>query len=430
MAVQLISADVVVPVAGAAIDDGAVAIEGGRVVEVGTRRRLRTEFPEAEERHHRGVVTPGLVNAHTHLQFTSFAEIGRQIHDGFEEWSVVFDRKYGQRAPREDWYGAVLAGGRLALATGTTTVAEISTDFEAVPAVREAGLGGVVYLEALGHTWDAWEGGERARYLAALEDALSIQDDRVRIGVSPHAPYSLDTDVLTDMAAIARDRGMRVHTHLGESAYEDEYCMFATGPLADFVRGFGRGFQIVVEGGCGVGTVEFSHRIGLLGPDTHVAHGIYLDEPGRALLRELDIPVALCPRSNEVIGLKEPPVAAYLREGNPVAVGTDSLASSPSLDLLEDVAVLYRLAQEQGYDEPDLAERLFRAATRGGAYALGLDHPEGVGALAPGRQADIAVFDMAVTADHAVEALVREGAGRCVATYVGGEAMTVSTESS
>src|SRR5690606_39506291 len=128
----------------------------------------------------------------------------------FEEWSVVFDRKYGQRAPREDWYGAVLAGARLALATGTTTVAEISTDFETVPAVREAGLGGVVYLEALGHTWDAWEGGERARYLAALEDALSIQDDRVRIGVSPHAPYSLDTDVLTEMPAIACDRGMRV----------------------------------------------------------------------------------------------------------------------------------------------------------------------------------------------------------------------------
>src|SRR5690606_40194843 len=85
----------------------------------------------------------------------------------FEEWSVVFDRKYGQRAPREDWYGAVLAGARLALATGTTTVAEISTDFEAVPAVREAGLGGVVYLEALGHTWDAGGAGERARYLAA-----------------------------------------------------------------------------------------------------------------------------------------------------------------------------------------------------------------------------------------------------------------------
>lgn len=133
--------------------------------------------------------------------------------------------------------------------------------------------------------------------------------------------------------------------------------------------------------------------------------------------------VALCPRSNAVIGLDEPPVAAHLREGNLIAVGTDSLASCPSLDLLADVAELHRLAQRQGYSEPDLANRLLRAATLGGAVALGMSTgPDRVGQLQVGSLADLVFVD--VPADgvrEAIENVVRDGAGRVAATLLGGE---------
>ncbi|WP_306305792.1 amidohydrolase family protein [Microbacterium sp. B19] len=124
-----------------------------------------------------------------------------------------------------------------------------------------------------------------------------------------------------------------------------------------------------------------------------------------------------------MIGLDEPPVAAYLVEGNAIAVGTDSLSSSPSLDLLGDVSALHRLARHQGYAHRDLAALLLRAATLGGAHAMGLDTgPQRTGYLAVGAVADLAFFDIDVAAaDDMLEHLVVDGAGRAAATFIDGD---------
>jgi cytosine/adenosine deaminase-related metal-dependent hydrolase len=131
--------------------------------------------------------------------------------------------------------------------------------------------------------------------------------------------------------------------------------------------------------------------------------------------------VVLCPRSNSVIGLDAPPVAAYLAEGHEIAVGTDSLASSPSLDLMADVKLLAELAIQQGYENSDLYVRLFRAATTGGAKAMGLAEGSGYGALAPGGPADLALFDIAVEGDNVEKALVLSASGKCVRTISAGK---------
>jgi cytosine/adenosine deaminase-related metal-dependent hydrolase len=137
----------------------------------------------------------------------------------------------------------------------------------------------------------------------------------------------------------------------------------------------------------------------VLGPDCHVAHGVYMTAEDRALLRARGTSVALCPRSNEVIGLEAPPVAAYLTEGSPIAVGTDSLSSSGSLDPMADVAALARIARAQGYAGADLHERLLSAATFGGARAMGIDiGPDRLGHLAVGAVADLTGFPMRVGA--------------------------------
>ena len=147
------------------------------------------------------------------------------------------------------------------------------------------------------------------------------------------------------------------------------------------------------------------------------------DAPDRALLRDRGTAVALCVRSNRILGAGEPPVAAYLDEGNVVAVGTDSLASTPSLDLLDEAVALRDLARRQGYDAADLDRRIVEAATVGGAQAMGLDD---IGVLRPGARADLAVFEVPVTASGAgrgsaaYTAVLELGAGRCVATVLGG----------
>lgn len=125
----------------------------------------------------------------------------------------------------------------------------------------------------------------------------------------------------------------------------------------------------------------------------------------------------MCVRSNRILQAGEPPVADYLIEGSPLALGTDSLASSPSLDLWEEAAAVRELAIRQGYTAPDLDHRLAEAATLGGAAALGL--PD-AGTLRPGAPADFAVFDVPTDDIDPYTALVTQAGGRCIGTSLNG----------
>ncbi|MCX6503284.1 MAG: amidohydrolase family protein [Microbacterium sp.] len=412
MTVELHRAPIVLPVDAPAIVDGAVAVRAGRILAVGPHDELAAAHPDAARHEWDGALVPGLVNAHTHLQYTSMAEVGQAEHSGFETWMHAFQELYEQE---HDWLGSASTGAALSLRGGATAVAEIVTDPDAASAVHEAGLHGVVYWEVMGWTDAAWAHGGRDTVLEQLRRIPSPP----AAGLSPHAVYSLDTGVLRDLAGLAAELGVRQHIHAAESAWEDAYVRTGTGELADTWRQLERtDFALLRGNGSGRSVIGYLDDLGSLSPATHLAHGIYVDADDRRILRERGVVVALCPRSNAVIGLDPPPVADYLREGNVIAVGTDSLSSSPSLSLLADVAELHRLSRAQGYRAADLHERLFAAATRGGAVALGLDD---AGTLTAGRRADLAVFPIAArTPVDAVAELVESGPAVATATIVAG----------
>ncbi|MFC4586815.1 amidohydrolase family protein [Sphaerisporangium corydalis] len=420
------SAPLIVPVSRPPIPDGAMAVRHGVVLDVGPRREVLAAHPGGEEMRWPGVMVAGLVNAHTHLQYTRMAEVGRRVYDSFEEWSNAFDAVYFS-SDGMDWEASAREGALLSLRNGTTAVADVVTDIEAVSVLGQTGLAGISYLEVLGDTDASWAATGR-RHLTSTVRELGGVDGGLRavhlgtIGISPHAPYTLDTGVLADLAILARTFGLRQHIHLLESVHEREYTVSGTGPIAHLVRELGFDFEILRAGGTGHGPVAFLDALGLLGPQCHVAHGVHLDEDERELLRRRGVSVALCPRSNQTLGLDGPPVAALLREGGDFAVGTDSLASSPSLDLLEDVRLLRTLAWEQGYRAPDLSRRLVEAATIGGARALGLaTGPGRVGRLETGARCDFAVFAIDPGDGDPYRTLVEDGPGRCVATVTGGD---------
>jgi cytosine/adenosine deaminase-related metal-dependent hydrolase len=224
---------------------------------------------------------------------------------------------------------------------------------------------------------------------------------------------------LKKAAALAREEGVRLHIHLAESDSEDSYYRTGTGALAERVTlRVGRPWSILARGGTGLGAAEFAAACGLLGGDSHVAHGVYLDAEGRALLRANSTYVALCPRSNITVGIEPPPVADFLTEESPFAVGTDSLGSNTSLDVLEDVSLLRSLAVEGGYEGFDLDSRLIHAATLGGASALGLEGS--LGSLEPGKRADMTVLDIDTELAGLERRIVESGAGTSSATLVGG----------
>lgn len=420
--VQVYSAGLVIPVTAPAVIGGAVAVRAGRIEHVGERdwviKTLREGGQAFTERHWPGVLMPGLVNAHTHLQYTGMVEVAGRTYSGFDDWAEAFNAVYDHR--EHDWRRHAADGAQQAIRHGTTAAADVVTDPEAASALHDAGLHGVAYWEVMGWTNEDW-----AKYgLTQTADELDRMPTPPYAGLSPHAPYSLDTLPLLEIPDLVRRRGLRLHIHLAESQLEAQWAEQSSGSLAELWRsGESKSFRVLRDSGFGMSATEFVDQLGVLGPDCHVAHGVYMTAWDRSLWRARATAVALCPRSNQIIGLDAPPVAAYLSEGNLIAVGTDSLSSSPSLDLLADVALLYELARAQGYDRDDLARRLLYAATLGGATALGLSAgPDRVGQLQTGAVADMVFLDIPVSDIFGtIEDLVRYGDGSVVATMISGK---------
>ncbi len=413
------AAPVVLPICSEPLRDGAVAVAGDRLVAVGPLAEVSGQYPDSPVLSYSGVLTPGLVNAHAHLEYgPSFADLACAGLP-FVQWiNTLVGRRDAMTA--EGWLADARGSVRAALASGTTAVADVITIGPGILAAAEAGLAGVSYVETVGIDDDRWPA-ERDRLTAALAAAPPGRT----LGLSPHTLYTLDTAVFSAILAMARERGLRLHTHLAESADESEFVLAGTGTIASTLRTLGVRHDLLEVGADCSPTARLA-AIGGLGPDLHVAHGVHVDPADRRTLRDAGSSVALCVRSNRILEAGVPPVAGYLAEGNPVALGTDSLASSPSLDVLAEAAAVYAVARSQGAPAGGLARRLVEAATVGGAAAMGLTD---AGVLRAGSRADFAVFDVAggAAGGDPYAVLLAEGAGRCVATVLGGRPVFEAT---
>jgi cytosine/adenosine deaminase-related metal-dependent hydrolase len=394
------TAPVVLTMTGEPLQDGGVLVEGDRVIAVGPAASLRSDA--VRERAWPGVMLPGLVNAHAHLEYgPPFADLATSGLP-FPQWIAELTRRR-QGMTEQDWQVAARGSAHQLLRSGTTAVADVVTVGPAIGVVRSLGLQGTAYGELAGVDAAGWPAAWQR-----LEGLLGAG----ATGISPHTVYTLSSQVFRDMVEAARARSLRLHPHLAETADEAEWVLSGTGPFLAFVDRFGFDFELANKG-AGTTPVRHCDELGGLGPDVHVAHGVHVDAEDRALLRDRRTVVALCTRSNAVLKAGEAPVASYLSEGNPVALGTDSLASSPDLDLLAEARATRDLARRQGLD--DASEALVRALTVGGAQALGQD----LGTIREGGRADLAVFDVPTGSDP-FASLVEHGAGQCVATVLGG----------
>jgi cytosine/adenosine deaminase-related metal-dependent hydrolase len=401
-------APVVLPIVSEPIEVGAVAVEGDRIVDVGQRADVAGRYPTARTREWPGILAPGLVNAHAHLEYSDFADLATSGLP-FPDWIRVLTGRRASFTPAM-WRESTRRGIHEMLRTGTTAAADIATGADALNVTAKSALAGVTYIEVVGADDEVWRSFARSRLEGELDSAPAGR----RTGVSPHTLYTLSLGAFAEATHLARTRGLRLHPHLAETSEEAEFILAGTGRFAEVAQRFGWEMELIRDGGSGGSPAKQLAALNALGPDVHVAHGVHCDEADRALLRENETYVALCPRSNRILEAGEAPIADYLAEGNPIALGTDSLASTPSLDLLEDVRAAREIAIRQGYEENDLDRRLIEAATLGGARAMGLDD---VGVLKPGARADLAVFDAPTGGDH-YAALT--ASGRCIGTVLAG----------
>jgi len=368
---QAVSAGWVIPVDGPPIADAFVAWEDGRIVEVGPGR--------AERHYDDALILPGLVNAHSHLEYAVYAGFGDGL--AFGGWLTDHIARK-RRLEGDDMVAIARLGAAESLASGITTTADYSFSGAAATAANDLGLRAIVYLEVFGG--DAAEAERRFDGLRSQVDETEL----VRIGISPHAPYTCSVDVYRYCLSL----GIPVGTHLAESDGENEWLEHGTGPLAA-----ARDVLVPPSGRRAVGTLT-----DVLGPELLCAHCVTVEEHEIAELAAADVPVAHCPRSNALLGCGVAPLTALRAAGIRVGLGTDSPASTPSFDAFDELraALAAARARERRSDALDAAGAL-RLATLDAARALGLEAD--IGSLSPGKRADLTVVSVAGSAYDPVE---------------------------
>jgi 5-methylthioadenosine/S-adenosylhomocysteine deaminase len=398
---RILSADWVVPVAGPPLRDGAVAIgDDGRIAAVGAAADVGKG-----ERFAGCVILPGFVNAHSHLEYAVYGGFGDGL--SFGPWvGTHVARK--QLLGVEEMDAIARVGAADCLASGITTVGDASFSGSAALACAESGLRAIVYLEVFGADASALDRFHEQR--GRIEHVLS---DRLRLGVSPHAPYTCGLDLYRACATL----GLPVATHLNESDDELAYLRDGSGPWSSF-----RDWLVAPPGETGVRLLAAA---GLLGPHVVAAHCVRVDDDEVALLAEHDVAVAHCPRSNAQLGCGTAPLAQLRAAGLRTAIATDSPASAPSFDMFDELrfALLAARARERDPVALSAAESL-ELATLGGARALGLAGD--VGSLEPGKWADLVVLSLedspfAPLEDPVIATILGGSGTRVTATLIAGD---------
>ncbi|MDX6515015.1 MAG: aminodeoxyfutalosine deaminase [Gaiellaceae bacterium] len=398
----MLSADWVLPVEGEPIRDGAIAFEDGRIVAVGRSADLG-----AGTRYEGAAIVPGLVNAHTHLEYAVYAGFGDGLP--FEEWLAThIERKQLLRA--DDHEAIARLGAAECLGSGVTTIGDASFTGAAAAAAHELGLRATLYLEVFGDDPEP----ALARFARLRDEVGPHLSERVRLGVSPHAPYTTGIDVYAAVAEL----GLPLMSHLAETAAEREWLEQGAGPWQ-------RSLGDKLLGPTGSTGIRALAERGLLSPRLAAVHCVDLQPDELALLAGSGSGVVHCPRSNSYLGCGIAPLRALLDAGARVGLGTDSPNSAVDFDLFAELraAVMHARAREHAAESLSATEAL-ELATLGGARALGLDGE--IGSLVPGKRADLAVVALADTGLHPWEdpatAVVLGGSPEHVqATLVGGE---------
>ena len=412
---MILRARYVVPVEGEVIEDGVVETEHGRIVEV--RQATSADWtskavawcPDDVERAKRGTtskridcgnvaILPGWVNAHTHLELTYLAGSVAPSSD-FLGWLYrLVERSIASPVDPDAIRKSVLRGIEQSLGSGVTTIGDITRHPELTRSVlAESSLRAVSFGEVIAI------GAGRDRLESRLNQALPSEEPRelkfaarymvadgaLRIGVSPHSPYTVEPEGLRACAlrAVAQDAPLCIH--LAESQHEDQFTKHATGPLADHLQRLGIWDDHIPKGGSD--PIALAIRCGLLTPRTIAAHVNYVTDEQLARFASTGAHVAYCPRTHDAFCHPPHRFRQMLDLGINVCIGTDSLASNPSLCILDELRFLHR-----AYPDFPVAQLLSMGTIRG-ARALGLGSL--VGSLTSGKRADIIAIPLDPTGD-------------------------------
>ena len=370
----------VIPISAPSFEHGTVAVDDGRIQYVGPR----ADAPSGQDVDlGEALLMPGLVNTHTHLELTALRGFLEDLD--FAHWIIRLNGVKRAVLDRDRMLDAARFGIVEGLRAGITTYADTCDSGVAFDAMLEAGVRGIMYQEVFGPDPAA-----RDRSLAELEDKVdalrSRQTPLVRVGVSPHAPYTVSDSLYAAVSEYAVRQKLPVAVHIAESEVERQLVERGEGIFADGLRR--RGIHVAPRGRS---SIEVLNRTGILDTRALLIHCVRLDDDDIGLIARRRAPVAHCPVSNAKLGHGTARILEMLAAGITVGLGSDSVASNNRMDMLAEAraAVLGQRARVAKHDVL-CAKDVLTLATLGGAAALGLERE--IGSLDVGKSADLAAF--------------------------------------
>jgi cytosine/adenosine deaminase-related metal-dependent hydrolase len=387
MSIKVYTADWLLPVSEPPIMDGALAIDGEKIVDLGPSAELLSRLAAQNQDYSiielgQAAILPGLVNTHSHLELTIMRGFLEGL--GFRDWIVTLT---GARRQLNDEHliASAVWGACEAVRAGITTLADTGKSGTPLDGMKRVGLRGIVYQEVFGllpsEAEGAMEGLKReVERLAARTNSL------VRIGVSPHAPFSVSGRLFGAVAryAVAERRPMAIHC--AESEAEELLIRDGSGEFGDNLRNRGIEWE---PPGCSI--IEYLSRVGALDASPLLIHCVRLADGDFSLITGSNSAVAHCPKSNAKFGHGRAQLRAMMNGGVRVGLGTDSVASNNVCDLLDEARVcafIHGTVEGEPFD----ARAMIEMMTRRGAEALGM--ADEIGTLEPGKQADFMAIDL------------------------------------
>lgn len=388
---MLLTARYVLPVTENYIDQGAILVQDGEIKDIGSFDELKEKYPNEEVKDFGlAALTPGFVDTHTHLEYTVLRGLVEDLP--YSKWkSAVME--FEAKLDPQDWDDSARLGVLEALASGITTIADITNSGASFRAANGSGLRSIIYreLETMNKcNIDAVFEDAKAD-IAAWEDARK-EPELMSIGIAPHSVYSCHPQLFKVVAAYAAD-GRPVALHLAGSSEEYDFVKYGSSILGHDVRQqYEKDAPLWLP--TGVSPVRYVHQWDILSaPNVLAAHCTQVDDDDIEILAKEDVAIAHCPRCNAKLGMGIAPLNKFLDAGIRVGLGTDSPAASNAMDAFEEMRV--GLLIQRGSINKErffTAHRFLKLATHDAASALNI--LDKVGSLEVGKRADIIAVDL------------------------------------
>lgn len=387
MRATLYSASWVLPVTAPPIRCGALLVNPDGLIESVGPLSAFDSLVDIERRDFGNTaIMPGLINVHAHPELSAFRGLLEDLP--FHEWIPSLMRcKHGAALTPDDYAVAARWTCVESLRAGATTLGATEDSGAAVQALAHAGMRGLIYLETFGPAPAQAEQAihDLRKRIAGLTAATS---DRVRLGVSPHAPYTVSDELFARVASFAKSEQLPVATHAAEAEVEELLVREGLGPFAAGLRSRG-----IPTSPRGTSTIDLLARTGLLDCAPLLIHAVRLSDSDMQLVGDSGSAIAHCPIANGRLGHGIARIVEARERGIRVGLGTDSVASNNRLDLLEEAHFAQTLQRARLHSTGALcSQELLELVTIDGARVLGVD--DRTGSLEKGKDADFCVVSL------------------------------------